>query len=208
MNNPIIPPYIAKNFKILPLGEDTETIQVKYVNTLSEKNIEDLQFILKKRLELKTQIQEPEFLRDYQAMFDDVHVPVTKSSTKKLNKKDVPEKAKSVKKIIPKESPVSTPINEDQSIPDLHKPLPKNLQYSNEAQQNNTAIGLSDFIKEIPTKMLEKELKTRYLAEPLDANINFTINNEVQLKLNQRKWPLGNYKVKIIFESEIEEQTK
>jgi hypothetical protein len=66
-------------------------------------------------------------------------------------------------------------------------------------------MDMTQFIHQIPTETLEKELRNRYLSQQMTGLIVVT-KDGVQFQLEELKWPNGAYKVKIDFSEDITQE--
>ena len=61
----------------------------------------------------------------------------------------------------------------------------------------------SSILKSIPIEDLINEIRCRQLSETLSGHLSISPNNEVNFSIDKLTWPVGNFKIKIIFDSEI-----
>lgn len=80
-------------------------------------------------------------------------------------------------------------------------------KYTEDVQETQESVGLTDFLKEIPLGLLETELRRRYLSVPGFGKI--TVNKDgVNFTLDELKWPVGDYKIRVEVVEDVTEKGK
>lgn len=196
-----VPPYIVNRFKIVPKAMDDKTITFDYLEEIDDSDIHDVSFLLNKEIVLDKQIKERTFKSRVKALYPEVATEPEKESP--VPKKAITDPSELVQPEYLEDQPdKGTKSDEDDASEDAQG---QPITYGYDDDPNPEVMDMDQFIKEISTEVLEKELRGRYLSREMVGTI-ISSKDGLQFSLDEMKWPEGAFRVKINFIEEVTAQ--